>query len=171
MTGAGSAKSPGEKFAADSVPFVSDRTRAALANEYANAGDHKAVAFNINGFNGFVTGQPNEEAAKTAALEQCQKRADNAQSPRKCELYLYAVGSSVVYPHGKPPVPPLPWIKRDSLTEMPFSAKEVPLVRGAGRARLENQYASARKTKSIALGPVLFCRVLDRVFCASASNP
>ena len=68
MTGAGSAKSPGEKFAADSVPFVSDRTRAALANEYANAGDHKAVAFNINGFNGFVTGQPNEEAAKTAAL-------------------------------------------------------------------------------------------------------
>ncbi len=141
----------GEKFAADLVPFVSDRTRAALANEYANAGDHKAVAFNINGFNGFVTGQPNEEAARTAALEQCQKRADNAQSPRKCELY--AVGNSVVYPHGKPPIPPLPWIKRDSLIEKPFSAKDVPLVRDAGRTRLENLYLSARKTKSIALGP------------------
>jgi len=35
-----------------------------------------------------------------------EARRDAIQSPRKCELY--AVGNSVVYAHGKPPVPSLP---------------------------------------------------------------
>ena len=51
---------------------------------------------------------------KSAAVEQCQKRADTAQSPRKCELY--AVGDAVVYAHGRPPMPPLPWIRHDAGT-------------------------------------------------------
>ncbi len=37
---------------------------------------HKAFALNINGIIGLASGQPSEEAAKSAALEQCQKRAD-----------------------------------------------------------------------------------------------
>ncbi len=75
--------------------------------------------------------QSSEEAAKIAAVEQCQKRADAAASPRKCELY--AVGNTVVYTHGKPPLPPLPWIKHDPATERPFAPKEVPLTRDAGK--------------------------------------
>lgn len=141
----------GEKFPASSIPFVSDRVRTALANEYTPAGDFKAFALNIGGFNAFVTGQPSEEAAKSAAVEQCQKRAESAQSPRKCELY--AVGDAVVYQRGKPPMPPQPWVRRDPATERPFVAENVPLTRDAAKTRLENTYVTGRKTKTLALAP------------------
>ncbi|HYS88990.1 MAG TPA: adenylate/guanylate cyclase domain-containing protein [Bradyrhizobium sp.] len=140
-----------EKFAAETVPFVSDRSRGTLANEYVSAADTKAMALNITGSYAFAVGQQNEEAAKGAAVEQCQKKADDIQSPRKCELY--AVGNTIVYPHGKPPLPPQPWIRHDPSIEKPFAAGEMPLVRDAGKARLESYYAPGRKTKSIAMGP------------------
>jgi adenylate cyclase len=140
-----------EKFAADTVPFVSDRARLALSNEYAPATDHKAFALNVTGTYAFVTNQPSEEAAKSAALDQCQKSADAIQSPRKCELY--AVGNTMVYPHGKPPLPPLPWIRHDPSTERPFVAKDMPLIRDLGKSRLESTYAPGKKSKSIAVGP------------------
>lgn len=141
----------GEKFPASSIPFISDRTRMALASEYAPAGDFKAFALNVGGFSAFVTGQPSEEAAKSAAVEQCQKRADSAQSPRKCELY--AVGNAVVYQRGMPPMPPRPWAQRDPATERPFVAENVPLTRDAAKTRLENTYVTGRKTKTLALAP------------------
>jgi len=141
----------GERFAAETVPFVSDRTRGTLANEYVSAADTKALALNITGSYAFAIGQQNEEVAKGAAIEQCQKKADAIQSPRKCELY--AVGNTIVYAHGKPPLPPQPWIRHDPSIEKPFAAKEMPLVRDAGKARLESYYAPGRKTKSIAMGP------------------
>jgi class 3 adenylate cyclase len=140
-----------DKFAAEAVPFVSDRVRLALANEYAPAAGYKAFALNVNANSSSVSGQPNEEAAKKAALEQCQQKADAVQSPRKCELY--AVGDTVVYPHGRPPMPPLPWIRRDPSTQTPFAAKDLPLVRDPGKARLESNYVPGRKSRSIALGP------------------
>ncbi len=141
----------GEKFAAETVPFVNDRFRLFLAGEYATATDYKAVALNLNGITGIVSGQPTEEAAKNAALEQCQKRADAVQSPRKCEIYF--VGNTVIYPHGRPPMPSLPWIRRDPSVEKPFAAKDMPLVHDPGRARLESNYAPGKKSKSIAVGP------------------
>ena len=113
-----------EKFAAAGIPFVGDKVRATLASDYAPAADFKAFALNVGGVNAFVTAQPSEEAAKSAAVEQCQKRADAAQSPRKCELY--AVGDTVVYTPGRPPLPPLPWIRHDAATEQPFTAKIRP---------------------------------------------
>jgi class 3 adenylate cyclase len=141
----------GEKFAAETVPFVNDRFRLFLAGEYATATDYKAVALNLNGITGIVSGQSTEEAAKNAALEQCQKRADAVQSPRKCEIYF--VGNTVIYPHGRPPMPSLPWIRRDPSVEKPFAAKDMPLVHDPGKARLESNYAPGKKSKSIAVGP------------------
>jgi class 3 adenylate cyclase len=141
----------GERLAAETVPFVNDRFRHFLAGEYATATDYKVVALNLNGIVGIISGQPSEEAAKNAALEQCQKRADAVESPRKCEVYV--VGNTVIYPHGRPPMPPLPWIRRDPSVERPFAAKDMPLVRDPGRARLESNYASGKKSKSIAVGP------------------
>ncbi|SHK75875.1 adenylate cyclase [Bradyrhizobium lablabi] len=141
----------GEKFVAETVPFVPDRARTVLATEYASAPDYKALALNTNGVSGFAVGQPNEEAAKNAAVEQCQKRADATQLPRKCEVY--AVGNAVVYAHGRPPVPPAPWIRHDPVTERPFAAKDVPIVREPGKARIENTYPPARKSKTLAIGP------------------
>jgi class 3 adenylate cyclase len=143
--------SSGEKLAAETVPFVTDRFRHFLAGEYATATDYKAVALNLNGIVGIVSGQPSEEAAKNAALEQCQTRADAVQSPRKCEIYV--VGNTVIYPHGRPPMPSLPWIRRDPSVEKPFAAKDMPLVRDPGKARLESNYAPGKKSKSIAVGP------------------
>jgi class 3 adenylate cyclase len=142
---------PTEKFAAETVPFVTNRARATLAKEYAAADNFKALALVTTGTNGYVVGQQSEEAAKSAALEQCQKKADTAQPARKCELY--AVGDTVVYSHGRPPMPPMPWIKHDQTIEKPFTAKDMPLARDTGKTRLESGYAPGRKTKAIALGP------------------
>jgi adenylate cyclase len=133
------------------VPFIPDRARAALAREYAPAPDYKAFALNALGTNTFVTGRQDEETAKNAALEQCQKASDATPSPRKCELY--AVGNTMVYPHGRPPVPPTPWIKRDPSTEKPFASRDVPIVRDPGKARIETTYPPGRKSKTLAIGP------------------
>jgi class 3 adenylate cyclase len=140
-----------ERFTAETVPFVPDRARTALSREYASAPDYKAFALNANGTNVFVTGRQNEEDAKSAALEQCQKQADTTQAPRKCELY--AVGNMTVYPHGRPPLPPTPWIRHDPSTEKPFVARDVPIVRDPGKSRIENVYPPARKSKTLAIGP------------------
>jgi class 3 adenylate cyclase len=141
----------GEKLVPETMPFVSNRTRIALAGEYVPAADYKAIATTINGVNAFVVGQPSEEAARAAAIEQCQKRAEQINAPRRCDIY--AVGNTVVYTHGRPPVPPLPWIRHDPVTERPFVADDVPLIRDQGKTRLENSYTAGRKTKAIALGP------------------
>ena len=140
-----------ERFAAETVPFVGDRARIALAKEYAPAADFKAFALNNAGVNAFVVAQPSEEAAKSAAVEQCQKRAEAVQSPRKCEVY--AVGNTVVSMYGHPPLPPTPWIVHDPSTERPLVAAEVPLVREGQRKSIEERYMRGRKSKAIAVGP------------------
>jgi class 3 adenylate cyclase len=140
--------SPGEKFVAGALPFITDKIRTTWAAEYAEGSGHKALALNINGTIGAVTGQSGEEIAKSMAVEDCQKKADAIGSPRKCEIY--AVGNTVVYPHGRPP---MPWVRHDPSTEKPFAVKDMPLVRDPGKARLESTYVPARKNKSIALGP------------------
>jgi class 3 adenylate cyclase len=144
---------PGENFAAENVPFIGERTRANLAIEYVGGADHKAFALTTLGVPGFVVGRPSEEAARSGALELCQKRADSnpAGAGRRCEIY--AVGNTVVYQHGKPPMPPQPWIRHDPPTERPFASKDMPLVRDQGKARLDAMYVPARKSRSIALGP------------------
>ena len=144
------ALSTGERFSAETVPFVQDRIRAVLANEYVAAAEPKALALNQNGMIGLGSAA-NEEAAKKAALDQCQQRADAVHSPRKCEIY--AVGSAVIYPHGRPPLPPLPWIKRDPSIEKPFAPAAMPFMRDQARGRLESSYVTGKKPKAIAMGP------------------
>jgi class 3 adenylate cyclase len=139
------------RFPADSVPFVSDRIRGYLANEYAPTADYKAFALNIAGITGVALNQPNEEAARNLAVEQCQKRADTAQNPRRCEIY--AVGNNVVYAHGKPSMPPQPWMRHDAMTERAFASKDVPMLRDPGKARLETMFVPAAKPRALALGP------------------
>lgn len=139
------------KFPADSVPFINERVRSFLAGDYASAGDHKAFALNVGGFTGSALNQASEEAARNTALEQCQKRADAAQSPRRCELY--AVGNNVVYAHGKPPMPATPYFRHDAMTERAFVSKDFPMVREPQKVRLENIFVPAAKSRSVALGP------------------
>jgi len=139
------------KFPVDAVPFIGERQRSFLSNEYSTAGDYKAYALNIGGFYGSALNQSTEEVARNAAVDQCQKRADAAQSPRRCEIY--AVGNKVVYSHGSPPMPPQPWVRHDSTTERPFAPKDFPMLRDQAKTRLENIYAVAAKSRTVALGP------------------
>jgi adenylate cyclase len=141
----------GDKFDPNTVPFVGTRARANLANEYVSGADHKAFAVTVGGTPGFVLGQPSEEAAKTAALELCQKRADNFVPQRRCELY--AVGDRLVYQHGPPPMPPTPWMRRDPSTERAFVVKDVPMLRDVAQTRLESVFVPGRRSKSVVLGP------------------
>jgi adenylate cyclase len=143
--------STNEKFVAETAPFVGDRARSALAREYTPGTDFKAFAVTPAGVSDFVVGQPSEEIAKAAAVERCQKRADNVQPQRRCEVY--AAGNVVVYPHGRPPMPPQPWVRHDPAIERPFATKDVPMTRDQGRARIEGLYPQGRKTKSLAIGP------------------
>jgi class 3 adenylate cyclase len=139
-----------ENLALQAIPLISDRNRATLANEYVPAAEHKALAISTGPI-GFVTNQQSDEAAKNAALDLCQKRADALQPPRKCEIY--AVGDAVVYTHGRPQLPPKPWIAADASIEKPFASKDVPLIREAGRASLDRNYMAGRKARALAIGP------------------
>ena len=67
----------------------------------------------------------------------------------RCDLY--AVGDTVVYARGRPPLPPEPWLAHDSSIEVPFTADSVPLVNDAVRGNLQKNYMHGRKSKALAL--------------------
>ena len=140
-----------EALVPETVPFIADRSRAIIRNEYMPAADHKALAIS-SGPIGFTSGQPDDETAKTVALEICQKRADALPQQRKCELY--ALGNTIVYAGGRPPMPPVPWVRHDPATTRPLIANDIPLLRPTGKAAVEKNYLAARAPKALALGPV-----------------
>jgi len=140
-----------EALVPETIPFVTDRVRATIRNEYMPAADHKALAI-TPGPIGFTSGQADDETAKTVALDICQKRADALPQQRKCELY--ALGNTVVYAGGRPPMPPVPWVRRDPATTRPLIANDIPLLRQTGKAAVEKNYLAGRAPKALALGPV-----------------
>jgi class 3 adenylate cyclase len=140
-----------EALVPETVPFIADRSRATIRNEYMPAADHKALAIS-SGPIGFTSGQADDETAKTVALDICQKRADALPQQRKCELY--ALGNSVVYAGGRPPMPPVPWVRHDPTTTRPLVANDIPLLRPTGKAAVEKNYLAGRAPKALALGPL-----------------
>ena len=142
----------GERFAVDTVPFISERERANLASNYAPGPGHKALAIDTLGTQGFVTGRPSDEEAKRAALDMCQARLEHAgETARHCEVY--AVGDAVVYARGRPLLPPQPWFRRDPTTARPFASHDLPLVREAQKGKLETTFGQAKKPRVLAIGP------------------
>jgi len=140
-----------EALVPETIPFVSERSRAAVRSEYIAAADHKALAIS-GGPIGFTSGQADDETAKAAALDICQKRADALPQQRKCELY--ALGNTVVYAGARPPLPPAPWVRRDPATTRPLMANDIPLLRPPGKAAIEKTYLPGRAPKALALGPI-----------------
>jgi class 3 adenylate cyclase len=139
-----------ETLVPESIPFIPDRARDAVRSAYLPAADHKALAVSTAPI-GFSTGQPDNATAESMALGMCQKRADALPQPRKCELY--AVGDKVVYTHGRPPLPPTPWVRHDPSIESPLIVDNIPLLRDNGKAAVERNYVPARAPKALALGP------------------
>ncbi len=140
-----------EALEPDTIPFITDRARATVRDEYMSAPDHKALAIS-SGPIGLSSGQADDETAKTAALDICQKLADALPQPRKCDLY--AVGNSIVYTRGHPPMPPTPWVTHDPLVERPVVPADFPLMRDAGKANVERSYLPGHPSKALALGPL-----------------
>ena len=140
---------PVDTLVPETVPFIPFSFRAAIRTDYLSAPDHKALAIggpSLAMRSAFMTGQKDEETAKTAALAACQRVN---QPNEKCQLY--AVGNKVVYAGGFPPLPPEPWVVRDPAIERPFEVKDVPLVDANGRTWLEKTHPPGRKPKALAL--------------------
>ncbi|MGA7610789.1 MAG: adenylate/guanylate cyclase domain-containing protein [Xanthobacteraceae bacterium] len=139
-----------EALVPEAIPFITDRERAAIRSDYLAAPEHKALAISTARA-AFTSGQKDDETAKTAALENCQRLLDTINSKARCDLY--AVGDTVVYSRGRPPMPPEPWINRDPAIERPFAAKDVPLLNDNARASADNRYAQARGSKALVISP------------------
>ena len=137
-----------EELVPERVPFITDRQRLAVRNEYLAGPNHKALAISFLA-SGFITDQADDEIAKAAALDACQKNTDNINKLFRCELY--AVGASVVSARGRPPMPQVPWLVRDASIETPFVAKNVPFLDANLRTILEKFYQPARKPKALAI--------------------
>jgi class 3 adenylate cyclase len=134
----------------ETIPLISDRVRANIRNDYVSAPAHKALAISAGPI-GFITGQADDETAKAAALDICQERADAQPNRPRCELY--AVGDTVIYARGRPPMPTEPWFTRDASVEKPFVAEQVPLVKDTNKATIAQRYGGLRKPKVLAIGP------------------
>jgi len=133
-----------ELLVPETVPFVTDRDRAAIRSDYMSAPDHKALA--ISARIAFATGQASEEAAKSSALATCERSAGS--ETKKCELY--AVGTTLVM-IGRPPMPPAPWVVRNPAVERPFAPNQAPLSPAANYRAAMERYAAGLKPKAVAV--------------------
>jgi adenylate cyclase len=140
-----------EALVPEAIPFIPDRSRATIRNEYMTAADHKALAITAGAPIGFISGQPDDDTAKSVALDMCQKHADASPYHSRCEIY--AVGNTVVYAGARPPLPPTPWVKRDPATVRPVVADDVPIVRPPGRSAIAKNYVEGKPPKALIVGP------------------
>ena len=141
---------PDEALVAGQIPFISDRDRINVDALYVPAPDHKALAISLRRL-GMITGQADIETAKNGALDNCRKAVEVTRINNKCELY--AVGNTVVYQRGHPPMPTPPWFRSDRSIEQPFNSKDVPLVSEGFRSLVERNYPGRGKSKAMALSP------------------
>jgi hypothetical protein len=134
-----------EALVPEVVPFIPDGDRDAIRADYMTAPDYKAIAISSSR-GAFITGQKDEATAKEAAMTACQRTTNNARS-----CMLYAVGDTVVFTGGRPPLPPQPWVIRDTGIERPLAAKDIPLIRDLDREFFDQTYAGMPKPKAIAI--------------------
>jgi class 3 adenylate cyclase len=139
-----------EMLVPEVIPFIPDRQRLAIRTAYMSAPDHKAIAIS-NVQASFITDQKDEETAKAAALEACHRATDPIVQGQRCAIY--AVGDSVVYGRGRPPMPAEPWVAHDPTIEAPFAVESVPLATDAVRENLHKVFLNARKPKALAISP------------------
>jgi adenylate cyclase len=137
-----------EALVPEAVPFIADRDRSTIRDAYSPAQNHKALAISSLRL-GIMTGQKDDEGAKLGAIEACQRGFEALGPARRCEIY--AVGNTVVYGRGQPPMPPQPWLTRDPSIERPFAASDIPLLNENARPNIEKTYPAAHKSKAFAL--------------------
>ena len=134
----------------ETVPFVRNVDRGAIRSEYLPAADHKALAISYNRI-GFTTGQADDETAKAAAMDSCKRALESIKSANPC--WLYALGNTVVFTGGTPPMPPAPWLIRNPAIETPYTSDNLPLMNENQRAHWGRGYAQIAQSKAMALSP------------------
>jgi class 3 adenylate cyclase len=139
------------KLAAEKIPMVSDRDRASIRNNYMSAPGHKAIAISPRRAT-FLTGQPDEQSAKSGALASCQAATDAVTGPHfNCEVF--AIGDTVVSARTHPPLPPEPWLVKNPAVERPIAAEDVPLINNNSRNGIAQRYMPGPTHKALALAP------------------
>jgi hypothetical protein len=139
------------------VPFVTERERMRIRDVYMPAPGYKAVAMSPATVS-FVTAQPDEAIARTAALDMCQQITDRRRAQRRrphVDCDLYAVGNVVVSKRGNPPMPSPPWLVRDPKVETPFEVSRLPLRQERQQPMIE-QFQRWRKPRALAVSATLF---------------
>jgi hypothetical protein len=138
----------------ETIPFIKTTDRQRIRDEYLAAPDYKALAINM--FESyFVTGQPSQEIADKAALENCEntkrRPADTSlvELERHCDLF--ASGTAVVTKHTGVSMPPMPWI--NASVRRPFAAAELPLISQEGKDRADRRYGRGQRSKALAISP------------------
>jgi hypothetical protein len=140
-----------EALVPELVPFISYRDRATIRNTYLPADDHKALAISLLRV-GFIIGQADDDAAKAAALNNCRQATDDAgHKDFRCDIY--ALGNTVVYTGGHPPLPPQPWLFPNPSVERSFDPMYVPLIGDRTKTTLAKDYGGGVKSKALALSP------------------
>ena len=134
----------------EAVPFVRNADRGAIRSEYLAAADHKALAISYNRM-GFTTGQVDDATAEAAAIDSCKRIQAEIKSANPC--WLYAVGNTVVFAGGNPPMPPAPWLIRNPAIETPYTPDNLPLLNEYQREHWGKAYAQITQSKAIALSP------------------
>ena len=134
----------------ETVPFVRNADRGAIRSEYLPASDHKALAISYNRMS-FTTGQVDDATAEAAAMDSCKRIQAELKSANPC--WLYAVGNTVVFAGGSPPMPPAPWLIRNPAIETPYTSENIPLMIEYQREHWGKSYAQITQSKAMALSP------------------
>jgi hypothetical protein len=148
------ASPPAQKASAslvpETMPFIRNTDRDAIRSEYLSAPDHKAIAISYNRV-GFTTGQVDDATAKSAAIDSCKRAQAAINSNNAC--WLYAVGNTVVFTGGSPPMPPVPWLIRNPAIETPYKPDNLPLMNENQRTTWGKSYGQIAQLKAMALSP------------------
>lgn len=146
------------RYAAKEVPFVPDFRMRALEN-YARAEGAKALALNVRGIFGMATRRVDEDAARHAALEECN-RAVARDVPRVRDYdrcMLYAVENDVVWSFRPPPMPPAPYVPASRPSPpIAFDPATAPLLHPQARERLALRYVPNQHDRALVLGHARF---------------
>ncbi len=60
---------------------------------------------------------------------------------------------TLIYTHGRPPMPQPPWVTRDAAIERPIVVSDIPLMRDVAKANVEKSYLPGRSAKALAIAP------------------
>jgi hypothetical protein len=140
-----------QAFDAGSVPLVTDRVRASLAN-YAQEPDFKAIAISRIGW-GVASGAADLAGAERDALDRCKKRDP------KGDCRLYAAGGDVVW--RRSPLPG-PADLHDEPLDLPLVPAELAILMGGRAVPALEAFLNEKNHKALAITEAGYSTMGDR---------